>query len=235
MSRSSSRRRPPVGPTKAHRLGDCTQQLQRPRTADSAEGVDSSSTSESCVCSIPTAVIAHPPLGSARRGYKPGHSSCRPLSPCNNLRVCLSTCQVLVQISSKEGSTFLPCKANGDVQFLEPAGYSSAGRASACRHLQLVSGSIPGAILGWGIFEHIAICDMVMGRWHARERLFPIQASARIPCVDVGGRPDGTTDRRSVSGAHCSKLSVQVCVIRLRVLSAKSERPSRMTQPGQLL
>jgi hypothetical protein len=29
----------------------------------------------------------------------------------------------------------LPCKANGDVQFLEPAGYCSAGRASACKHL----------------------------------------------------------------------------------------------------
>jgi hypothetical protein len=43
---------------------------------------------------IPQLSLRHPPLGSAQRGYKPGHSSCRPLSPCNNLRVCLPTCQV---------------------------------------------------------------------------------------------------------------------------------------------
>jgi len=36
---------------------------------------------------IPQLSLRHPPLGSARRGDKPGHSSCQPLSPCNKLRL----------------------------------------------------------------------------------------------------------------------------------------------------
>jgi len=161
--------------------------------------------------------LRHPPLGSARRGDNPGHSSCQPLSPCNKLRLCPSTCaRASFNIHIEQRRFLFLCQAK---QMATCSSKNQPAIAQLVEHLpaDICSRSLVrfrAPLFCLGMFEHITICDMVMARWHAWARLlgnghdvlfdfifdwvrvWPIWIESRIAGCVWGGQDDcvGCTD-----------------------------------------